>query len=139
MRRIAMYRGVRTRQSRDRSLTNQYFTFLFTTQFVIFSLIGVVLDLVIMIMAAFRHKDKPSRALSDMAREMLNQVSKRFQFQSAYWMTWLCLRGFLFLLELAQIRRLGFLMVDRYLFSHNPRDLHEYTNCLLYTSPSPRD
>ena len=127
MRRIAMYRGVRTRQSRDRSLTNQYFTFLFTTQFVIFSLIGVVLDLVIMIMAAFRHKDKPSRALSDMAREMLNQVSKRFQFQSAYWMTWLCLRGFLFLLELAQIRRLGFLMVDRYLFSHNPRDLHEYT------------
>lgn len=133
MRRIAMYRGVRTRQSRDRSLTNQYFTFLFATQFLIFSLIGVVLDLVIMIIAAFRRKDKASTALSDMAREMLNQVSQRFQFQSAYWMTWLCLRGFLFLFELAQIRRLGFLMVDRYLFSHNPRDLYEYTKAPTFS------
>lgn len=126
-RRVAMYRGVRTRQSRDLSLTKQYFTLLFSTQFIIFSLLSVVLDLIIMILAAMRRNDSASEAISRIARAMLDQVSKRFQFLSAYWMTWLCLKGFLMVFELAQVSRLVFFLFNRHVRSHNPRTLYNYT------------
>ena len=127
MRRIAMYRGVRTRQSRDLSLTSQYFTFLMATQLIIFSLISVILDLIIMILSAMHNKLSVSSAFSQISKEILDQVSKRFQFLSAYWITWIILKGYLLLFELAQVRRLSFLMIHRYLFKYNPRRIHNYT------------
>lgn len=131
MRKLVMYRGVRTKQSRDVTLTGQYFTFLILTQFLIFSLISVLLDLTLNIMSSVGKDESASSVLASAAKNLSSSISLRFQFLSAYWMTWVVLRGFLLLVELAQISRLFYLWVNEYILPHTPRDLW------LFSQPPP--
>lgn len=123
MRKIIIYRGVRTRQSRDLHLTTQYFIFLVLTQFVLFSLISVFLDLALMIKSAIDNNQAATEAVADIITGILAAITHRFQLLSSYWMTWIVLRGYLLLFELAQIRRLVFLLLNRYILPHTPRDI----------------
>lgn len=127
MHRIVMYRGVRTKQSRDVLLTGQYFTFTILTQFFIFSLISVLLDLVLIIIKSVRHNESAGDVASSAAKELASSISIRFQFLSAYWMTWIVLKGYFLVFELAQVLRFFFLVMNKYIFPHTPRDVWELT------------
>jgi len=123
MRKIIIYRGVRTRQSRDLHLTTQYFVFLILTQFVLFSLISVFLDFALMIKSAVDKNQAANEALTDITTGILAAITHRFQLLSSYWMTWIVLKGYLLLFELAQIQRLLLLLLNRYILPHTPRDI----------------
>lgn len=126
MRKIIIYRGVRTRQSRDLHLTTQYFVFLALTQVVLFSLISVFLDLFFMIKKAVDKNRAAGEAVIDIFTGVLSETTHRFQFLSSYWITWIVLRGYLLLFELAQIQRLALLLLNRYVLPHTPRDIWSF-------------
>ncbi|WFD27734.1 hypothetical protein MNAN1_002739 [Malassezia nana] len=133
MRKIIIYRGVRTKQTRDLLLTRQYFVFLVLTQFVLFSLISVFLELALLIKSSIQKKQSADDAITDIITGVLAAVTHRFEQLSSYWMTWIVLRGYLLLFELAQIQRLLFLLINRYFLPHTPRDIWEFKKPQLFS------
>ncbi|WFD30636.1 hypothetical protein MSPP1_001657 [Malassezia sp. CBS 17886] len=126
MRRIAMYRGVRTRESRDLALSTQYFTFLVLTQFVIFSLLSVVLDVVVNILHGVHRAESAGAIVARLGSVALQRIAYRFQSQSGYWMSWIALKGFMMLFELAQVTRLVFVWLHKHVSRRTPRELFEF-------------
>lgn len=125
MRQIAMYRGVRTRESRDAALCGQYFAFLILTHFLIFSLISVVLDVAVILIVKVRRHEAASQILSELWKPLLERIAKRFQGLSGYWMTWIVLKGYMQLFELAQIYRLVVVWIHKHTALRTPRELFE--------------
>lgn len=121
MRKIAKYQCVRTWQSRDRALLSQYFVFLVLTQFVIFSSISIVLDIVINIRPGKRHTSDASVLSS----EILQHVEYRFQSLSGFWMTWIVLKGFLMILRLCRVLPLMAFYLRQFVRSYTPRERKE--------------
>ncbi|WFD38951.1 uncharacterized protein MJAP1_001917 [Malassezia japonica] len=125
MRQIAMYRGVRTRESRDAALCGQYFAFLILTHFLIFSLISVILDVAVILIVKVRRHEAASQILSELWKPLLERIAKRFQGLSGYWMTWIVLKGYMQLFELAQIYRLVVVWIHKHTALRTPRELFE--------------
>lgn len=126
MRRISMYRGVRTRESRNITLCDQYFSFLILTHFLFFSLISVFLDVTVYVIGTVHHHDGAGQVLSQVWEILLDRIAMRFQGLSGYWMTWIILKGYMQLFELAQIARLIFVWLHKHIALRTPRELYEF-------------
>ncbi|GAC92925.1 hypothetical protein PHSY_000484 [Pseudozyma hubeiensis SY62] len=126
MRRIAKYRGVQTRYRLDRLLVGQYFGFLVISQFVFFSLIGVVLSLVSQLVRDINHKSAVS-IIESLGRNAAYAAKQQYLNQSNYWLTWLPLRGYLAVFDLAQVIKLMLVWIQKVFFGRTPRDVREYT------------
>ena len=126
MRRIAKYRGVQTRYRLDRLLVGQYFGFLVVSQFLFFSLIGVVLSLVSQLVVEINH-NSALNIIEKLGRNAAYATKQQYLNQSNYWLTWLPLRGYLAVFDLAQVIKLLLVWVQKVFFGRTPRDVREYT------------
>lgn len=127
MHRISMYRGVRTRESRNQALCGQYFSFMILTHFLFFSLISVFLDIAVFLVDTVQHHDNANKILSGLWRLVLERIAIRFQSVSGYWMTWIILKGYMQLFELAQITRIIFVWLHKHIARRTPRELYEFS------------
>ncbi|EST04468.1 protein of unknown function DUF4463 [Kalmanozyma brasiliensis GHG001] len=126
MRRIAKYRGIQTRYRLDRLLVGQYFGFLVISQFLFFSLIGVILSLVSQLVVEI-NKDSALNIIERLGRTAAYAAKQQYLNQSNYWLTWLPLRGYLAVFDLAQVIKLMLVWVQKVFFGRTPRDVREYT------------
>ncbi|CDR88683.1 uncharacterized protein SPSC_05515 [Sporisorium scitamineum] len=126
MRRIAKYRGVQTRYRLDRLLVGQYFGFLVISQFLFFSLIGVVLSLVSQLVVEINH-NSALKIIEKLGRNAAYATKQQYLNQSNYWLTWLPLRGYLAVFDLAQVIKLLLVWIQKVFFGRTPRDVREYT------------
>ncbi|KAJ1025085.1 hypothetical protein NDA18_004369 [Ustilago nuda] len=126
MRRIAKYRGVQTRYKLDRLLIGQYFGFLVISQFLFFSLIGVVLSLVSQLVVEINH-NSALNIIEKLGRNAAYAAKQQYLNQSNYWLTWLPLRGYLAVFDLAQVIKLLLVWIQKVFFGRTPRDVREYT------------
>ncbi|CAD6896656.1 unnamed protein product [Tilletia controversa] len=128
MRRLAQYRGVLTKSRRDRVIVGQYFSFLVISQFLVFSLIGIIITMVAYIVSAAttRHQNYKD-ILEHIQKSLPGQIKRQYFLTSNYWLTWLPLRGFLAVLDLAQVVKLVLVWFQKGLFGRTPRDVREYT------------
>ena len=126
MRRIAKYRGVQTRYKLDRLLIGQYFGFLVISQFLFFSLIGVVLSLVSQLVVEINH-NTALNIIEKLGRNAAYATKQQYLNQSNYWLTWLPLRGYLAIFDLAQVIKLLLVWFQKVFFGRTPRDVREYT------------
>ncbi|SPO29576.1 uncharacterized protein UTRI_04680_B [Ustilago trichophora] len=126
MRRIAKYRGVQTRYKLDRLLVGQYFGFLVISQFLFFSLIGVVLSLVSQLVVEINH-NSALKIIEKLGRNAAYATKQQYLNQSNYWLTWLPLRGYLAVFDLAQVIKLLLVWFQKVFFGRTPRDVREYT------------
>ncbi|KAK0548806.1 hypothetical protein OC845_003425 [Tilletia horrida] len=128
MRRIAKYRGVLTKSRLDRVIIAQYFGFLVISQFLIFTLIGILISLVSYIVsAATQNHQNYKDILKYVQRHLPAQIKQQYFLTSNYWLTWIPLRGFLAIFDLAQIIKLMLVWVQKGFFGRTPRDVREYT------------
>ncbi|SNX85875.1 uncharacterized protein MEPE_04584 [Melanopsichium pennsylvanicum] len=126
MRRIAKYRGVQTRYKLDRLLVGQYFGFLVISQFLFFSLIGVVLSLISQLVVEINHNSALA-IIEKLGRNAAYATKQQYLNQSNYWLTWLPLRGYLAIFDLAQVIKLLLVWIQKVFFGRTPRDVREYT------------
>lgn len=126
MRKIAKYRGVQTRYRLDRLLVGQYFGFLVISQFLFFSLIGVVLSLVSQLVVEINH-DSALAIIKKLGRNAAYATKQQYLNQSNYWLTWLPLRGYLAVFDLAQVIKLLLVWIQKVFLGRTPRDVREYT------------
>ncbi|EPQ31421.1 uncharacterized protein PFL1_00756 [Pseudozyma flocculosa PF-1] len=127
LRRIAKYRGVQTRFQLDRILIGQLFGFLVISQFIFFSLIGVILSIVSGLIVSIKEKMSAGDILSSLGSQLADSIKTQYVNQSTYWLTWLPLRGYLAVFDLAQVIKLLLVWVQKGLFGRTPRDVREYT------------
>lgn len=126
MRRIAKYRGVQTRYKLDRLLVGQYFGFLVISQFLFFSLIGVLLSLISELVSDINHRSAVA-IIESLGRDAAYAAKQQYLNQSNYWLTWLPLRGYLAVFDLAQVIKLLLVWFQKVFFGRTPRDVREYT------------
>ncbi|WFD06185.1 hypothetical protein MVES1_001527 [Malassezia vespertilionis] len=123
MRSIAIFRGVRTRESRYVALVSQYFGFLMLAQFLFFSLISVILDVAVFVLTqAHRHKSVGA-IFSDLVPTILRRIEYRFTGEFGYWLTIVALKAYYQIFELAQVSRLFFVWVHKHFKKRTYREL----------------
>ncbi|KAK0566798.1 hypothetical protein OC844_000547 [Tilletia horrida] len=128
MRRLAKYRGVLTKSRLDRVVVAEYFGFLVISQFFIFTLIGILITLVAYIVSAATTRHENVRdILAYIQKHLPGQIKSQYFLTSNYWLTWLPLRGFLAVLDLAQVIKLFLVWFQKGFFGRTPRDVREYT------------
>ncbi|KAE8209027.1 hypothetical protein CF327_g6942 [Tilletia walkeri] len=128
MRRLAKYRGVLTKSRLDRVIVGQYFSFLIISQFLIFTLIGIMITQIANIVrAATQAKQNYKDILINIQESLPGQIKRQYFLTSNYWLTWLPLRGFLAVLDLAQVIKLLLVWFQKGFFGRTPRDVREYT------------
>lgn len=127
MRRIAKYRGVTTKSRLDRVIIGQYFVFLVISQFIIFSLIGVAYNTIGIIISDIQNHESFTEIINYLSTRTLTLIKTTYFNQSNYWLTWLPLRGYLAVFDLAQIIKLLWVWFQTKLFGRTPRDVREYT------------
>lgn len=123
---IATYRGVCTREARDRTLLAEYFAILALTQFFAFMLIGVLLLAGLLVYENVRHHQSAGNILSTVGILLLQKMSYQLPFQSVYWMSWIAIRGYMLIFELAQVYRLVFVWLHKHVSKRTPRELHDF-------------
>lgn len=126
MRRIAKYRGVQTRYKLDRLLVGQLFGFLVLSQFLLFSLIGVALSTISQLLTYINH-DSALTIIERLGRTAAYAIKQQYLNQSNYWLTWMPLRGYAAVFDLAQIIKLLLVWIQKAFFGRTPRDVREYT------------
>ncbi|KAL9936188.1 hypothetical protein V8E36_005030 [Tilletia maclaganii] len=128
MRQLAKYRGVLTRSRLNRVIMAQYFGFLVISQFLIFTLIGIMITLIAYIVtAATKRNENYKDILTYIQRHLPQQIKSQYFLTSNYWLTWIPLRGFLAVFDLAQVLKLLLVWFQKALFARTPRDVREYT------------
>jgi len=126
MRRIAKYRGERTRTQLDKVVTGQYFAFMIVSQFVLFTLIGILITSIATIVSEISDH-KSAGAVFDTLRQQTVVVKKQYLNMSNYWLTWIPLRFYLSIFDLAQVLKLLLVWFRKGLLGRTPRDVREYT------------
>ena len=127
MRRIAKYRGIQTRYKLDRILVGQLFAFLVISQFIVFSLIGVALTTISQLITYIRDREDAGSIINNLSKSAAYGIKLQYLNQSNYWLTWLPLRGYLAVFDLAQVIKLLLVWVQKGFFGRTPRDVREYT------------
>lgn len=126
MRKLAKYRGERTRTQLDKVVTGQYFAFLIVSQFIVFTLIGVLITSVATLVDRIKSHTSASDVF-DALGDQTRVVKKQFLNMSNYWLTWIPLRGYLALFDLAQVVKLLLVWFQKGFLGRTPRDVREYT------------
>lgn len=126
MRKIAKFRGERTRTDLDKVVTGQYFTFLIISQFVLFSVIGIAISsAATVIQDISRHTS--AALIFHTLREQTVVLKKQFINTSNYWLTWMPMRMWQSTYDLAQGHKLILVWLHSIYFGRTPRDAREFT------------
>lgn len=126
MRALARFQAATTHQKLDRAVFSRYFAFLAGTQFLIFSLLGVVFTTVAEIIVEVGKKESFSNILKNF-NNLPNKIQSTYLQQSNYWLTWFPLRGFISVLDLVQIMSLLLVFIRTKIWGRTPREIREWT------------
>ncbi|KDN52353.1 DUF221-domain-containing protein [Tilletiaria anomala UBC 951] len=128
MRRIAKYRGLQTKIKADKIILTQYFGYLVVSQFLVFTLLGIGINLVIKLVNNIQEKKAALQILRELGKEnLLNQIKTQYFVLGNYWLTWLPFRGYMIIFDLAQVIKLLLVWVQKGFFGRTPRDVRELT------------
>ncbi len=94
--------------------------------FLFFSLIGVILSLVSQLVVEINH-NSALEIIQTLGRNAAYAAKQQYLNQSNYWLTWLPLRGYLAVFDLAQVIKLMLVWIQKIFFGRTPRDVREYT------------
>lgn len=126
MRALGRFQAATTHQKLDRTVFSRYFAFLTATQFLIFSLLGVVFSTVAEVVVDVGQKQSFAKILRNF-NNLPNKIQSTYLQQSNYWLTWFPLRGFSAALDLMQIVSLLLVFIRTKLFGRTPREIREWT------------
>ncbi|KAJ3575057.1 hypothetical protein NP233_g1358 [Leucocoprinus birnbaumii] len=127
MRKLSKYMGAFTRSKLDRAVVARYFAFLVISQLIIFTLIGVVFNLVLDVVRAFETSHTSITTIFSKFNQLPQNVVRTYVNQAAYWLKWFPLRGLLTLIDLTQIPYLIWIPIKTHFFGRTPRDIREWT------------
>lgn len=122
MRALSKYQGATTHTKAARDTLGRYYFFLVVTNLLIFSLVGIIFNMVASIIAAHGNGDFVLNELSEFPKTLQRSYIQ----QSNYWLTFFPLRGFNAIFDLAQIINLLYIWIKTRLWGRTPRDIREY-------------
>ncbi|KAK4049970.1 hypothetical protein OIV83_003794 [Microbotryomycetes sp. JL201] len=123
---IASLQGSTTHSQSDRIVTARYSAFLFITQFIIFSLLGVLIQIGMKLYVEIDGR-KSIDEIWDYIKTIPDQFQSTYIIQSSYWLTILPLRGASALFDLAQLISLVYVGFRTRVFGRTPREIREWT------------
>lgn len=126
MRALARFQAATTHQKLDRAVFSRYFTFLAATQFLIFSLLGVVFTTIAEIVLEVGKKESFANIFHNF-NKLPDKIQSTYLQQSNYWLTWFPLRGFTSVLDLVQIMSLLLVFIRTKIWGRTPREIREWT------------
>ncbi|KAF4563229.1 hypothetical protein EYR40_007061 [Pleurotus pulmonarius] len=127
MRWLSQYMGALTHSRLDRAVIARYFAFLVISQLVIFTLIGVLFNIVKEIVRQVGKKSFAEIMSSSSLSTLPDKINRTYIDQAPYWLTFFPLRGFLAIFDLAQIVNLIWISFKTHVFGRTPRDIREWT------------
>ncbi|GAA6005269.1 uncharacterized protein JCM10292_005362 [Rhodotorula paludigena] len=131
---IASLQGATTHSQSDRIVTARYSAFLFITQFIIFSLLGVIFQIVSQVVLELQGHASTSK-IFDYLETIPQQLQNTYMIQSNYWLTVFPLRGASACFDLAQIISLLLVWVKTHFFGRTPREIREATKPPFFDFP----
>ncbi|KAF8342679.1 uncharacterized protein EI90DRAFT_2964439 [Cantharellus anzutake] len=126
MRRLSKYQGDLTRSRLDRAVIARYYGFLIISQLFIFTIIGVAYQSVSLIILEIGQHKTFAEIIKNVSK-LPGQIQNTYIQQSAYWLTFFPLRGFLAFFDLAQLLNLVWITLKTRMFGRTPRDIREWT------------
>ncbi|GAA5846360.1 hypothetical protein JCM5353_005262 [Sporobolomyces roseus] len=131
---IASLQGATTHSQSDRIVTARYSAFLFITQFIIFSLLGVIVQIISQVVIKVQgHASEDS--VFDYLKTIPHKLQSTYMIQSNYWLTVFPLRGASALFDLAQIISLLMVWFRTRMFGRTPREIREWTKPPVFDFP----
>ncbi|GAA6058859.1 hypothetical protein JCM10212_002803 [Sporobolomyces blumeae] len=131
---IASLQGATTHSQSDRIVLARYSAFLFITQFIIFSLLGVIVQIISKVVVQVQGHASEDKVLSYL-RTIPDQLQSTYMIQSNYWLTVFPLRGASSLFDLAQIVSLLLVWFRTRMFGRTPREIREWTKPPVFDFP----
>ncbi|BGP27561.1 DUF221 domain containing protein [Rhodotorula toruloides] len=131
---IASLQGATTHSQSDRIVTARYSAFLFITQFIIFSLLGVIVQVVSQIVIQIQGHASASK-IWDYLQTVPDKLQNTYMIQSTYWLTVFPLRGASACFDLAQIISLLIIWFKTRMFGRTPREIREATKPPYFDFP----
>ncbi|GAA5973539.1 hypothetical protein JCM11641_007107 [Rhodosporidiobolus odoratus] len=131
---IASLQGATTHSQSDRIVTARYSAFLFITQFIIFSLLGVVVQIISQVVIDLQGQ-KTTSEIFDYLAKIPDKLQNTYMLQASYWLTVFPLRGVSALLDIAQVVALLFTWVRTRMFGRTPREIREWTKPPIFDFP----
>ena len=126
MRRIAKYRGVTTKPKLDKVILTQYFGYLVISQFLVFTLLGIVINLIATLVTSIG-KQSAIEILRSIGSSLPQAIKNQYFLLGNYWLTWMPFRGYMALFDLAQVIKLLLVWFRKGIFGGTPREVREYT------------
>lgn len=127
MRALTRRQGLLTLNQVNRAVLARYFTFLIVSQLVIFSLLGVVYNVITELVIEFGKGGEPLRVILNEVHALPSRIQNTYLDQSSYWLTWLPLRAYSAVFDLAQIVNLIWVWGRTRIFGRTPREIREWT------------
>ncbi|GAA5908026.1 hypothetical protein JCM5296_004359 [Sporobolomyces johnsonii] len=131
---IASLQGATTHSQSDRIVTARYSAFLFITQFIIFSLLGVIVQIISQVVVEVQGHASTSK-IFDYLSTIPDKLQSTYMIQSNYWLTVFPLRGASALFDLAQIISLLLVWFRTRAFGRTPREIREWTKPPIFDFP----
>ncbi|GAA6054811.1 hypothetical protein JCM3770_007446 [Rhodotorula araucariae] len=131
---IASLQGATTHSQSDRIVTARYSAFLFITQFIIFSLLGVLVQIISQVVIEVQGKKSTSEILKYL-ETIPDKLQSTYMIQSNYWLTVFPLRGASACFDLAQIVSLFLVWSKTHMFGRTPREIREATKPPFFDFP----
>ncbi|KAF9485981.1 DUF221-domain-containing protein [Pholiota conissans] len=127
MRWLSKYMGATTHTALDRIFIARYFGFLFISQLVFFSVIGVLFNSILEIIIAIENQNGKSslNTVFDNLNKLPARLTRTYVQQSSFWLKWYPLRGFLIIFDLSQLSELIYLSLKNRISGRTPRDIRE--------------
>ena len=132
---LASYQGATTHSQSDRVVTARYSAFLIITQFFIFSLIGVIIQLALQVALLVEGGDATLEHVWQAIEKLPHSIQSAWIVQSTYWLTVFPLRGASALFDLAQLISLILVWGRAKLFGRTPREIREWTTPPAFDYP----
>ena len=127
MRALTRRQGLLTRNQVDRKVLGRYFAFLIITQLIIFSLLGVAFNIITELVIEFGKGGSDLRTILREVNKLPSRIQNTYLSQSNYWLTWLPLRAWAAVFDLAQVINLFWVWARARLFGRTPREIREWT------------
>ena len=127
MRALTRRQGLLTRNQVNRTVLGRYFAFLVLTQLFIFSLLGVAYNLITELVIEFGKGGNALHTILHEVNKLPARIQNTYLSQSNYWLTWLPLRAWAAVFDLAQIFNLLWVWARARLFGRTPREIREWT------------
>ncbi|SCZ94465.1 BZ3500_MvSof-1268-A1-R1_Chr12-2g03916 [Microbotryum saponariae] len=126
IRAIASMQGAITHSRADRVVTARYSAFVIISQFVIFTLLGVVVQVAMKLYVEIDAHSSASE-IWNYLKTVPDTLQNTYIIQSSYWLTVFPLRGASALFDLAQLIALLYVWIRTRLFGRTPREIREWT------------